>query len=596
MYCVRMLEPFQLPFVQRGLVEILVLALAAGLLGTWIVLRSLAFFAHAVGTAAFPGLVLADGLAFSAHLGAAATAGVVAAAVGVLSRRHPERHDGITALVLVATLAVGVVLASDVFHSGSNVETLLFGSLLSIGAGDQLWAAAAAAAAVAGSLLLGTRWLAVGFDPSATRAQGLRSGPADAVLLALVAFVAVAALSAIGALLTTALLVVPAATTRLVASRMGTWRLATVTLTAAEGVAGLWLAVELNAPPGATIAVLAGTVFAAVALGRVLVRRRRAGRRPAAAAAALAAFVLGMAGCGSGDRGPGAAASEGAPRPIGVVATTTQLGDIVRAIGGDAAEVTQILKPNTDPHDYEPRPDDVRAAARAGLVVQSGQGLDHWMDDVVSEAGGSPAVIVVEDRLKHLLPGTEGSRYDPHWWHDPRNVEAVVPLLRNALAKANPAARATYAANAAAYLEKVRALDAGIERCFARVPPAARKLVTDHDAFGYFARRYDIRVVGAVIPSQTTQAQPSAGALADLARLIRRERVRAVFPESSLNPKLVKAIADRTGATAAYELYGDTLGPEGSDAATYLTMERHNADAMLRGFTGGARGCEIAGL
>jgi ABC-type Zn uptake system ZnuABC Zn-binding protein ZnuA len=137
----------------------------------------------------------------------------------------------------------------------------------------------------------------------------------------------------------------------------------------------------------------------------------------------------------------------------------------------------------------------------------------------------------------------------------------------------------------------VRALDAGIARCLARVPLARRRLVTDHDAFGYFAHRYGITVVGAVIPSQTTQAQPSAGDVAALVRVIRREGVRAVFPESSVNPRLARAIAARTGARADLELYGDTLGPAGSPGATYLGMERANADAMARGFTGGRAGC-----
>jgi ABC-type Zn uptake system ZnuABC Zn-binding protein ZnuA len=171
-----------------------------------------------------------------------------------------------------------------------------------------------------------------------------------------------------------------------------------------------------------------------------------------------------------------------------------------------------------------------------------------------------------------------------------------VLAIRDALTRANPGARGVYARNAAAYLARLRALDRGIAACMDRVAPAARKLVTDHDAFSYFARRYAITVVGAVIPSQTTQAQPSAGDVARLTALIRRERVRAVFPESSINAKLAQAIARQTGATSGHTLYGDTLGPEGSSGATYLTMERANADAMVRGFTAGAQGCPVAGI
>jgi ABC-type Zn uptake system ZnuABC Zn-binding protein ZnuA/ABC-type Mn2+/Zn2+ transport system permease subunit len=586
-----MLEPFQLPFVQRGIVEILILAVAAGVIGTWIVLRGLAFYAHAVGTAAFPGLVLADGLGFAAVLGAGATAALVALGVGLLARREGarDRYDSLTALVLVAALAVGVILASDVFHSGSNVETLLFGSLLLVDSGDIAFAAVAAVVVLAGAVVLEQRWLAVGFDPGSARGLGARSALPDGVLLALVALVSVAALSTLGALLATAVLVVPAATTRLVCSRVRTWQLATVALVAVEGVAGLWLSVQVNAPPGPGIAVLAGGVFAAVALGRMLVRRPRA----AGALAASAALALLAAGCSDngGSAGPG---------QVKVVATTTQIGDWARAVGGERAKVVQLLKPNTDPHDYEPRPSDVRETADAKLVLLNGDRLDHWMGDVVKQAGGDPTVIDLGAdapvKLSGETEGEEASKFDPHWWHDPRNAEAAVTMIRDALTKANPDAKDVYARNAAAYLARLRALDRGIAACVDRVPAPQRKLVTDHDAFNYFARRYGIEVVGAVIPSQTTQAQPSAGDVAQLSQLIRREHVKAVFPESSINAKLAEAIARQTGATSNLTLYGDTLGPEDSRGATYLAMEQANADAMVRGFTGGSQQCTIPGL
>jgi|SRR5215211_12390 len=585
-----MLDPFQLVFVQRGVLEIAALSIAAGLIGTWIVLRGLAFYGHAVGTAAFPGLVLADGLGFSARLGAGATAVAVAGSVGWLSRRDRERYDVITALVLVAALAVGVILASDVFHSGSSVETLLFGSLLVIDSGDIWFAAAASGLAIVATLLLEQRWLISGFDSTVAPSLGVRSAVPDALLLGLVALVAVAALSAVGALLATALLVVPAATTRLVCSRIRTWQLATVLLVFAEGVCGLWLSVKTNAPPGATIAVIGGALFAFVATGRALAR----GRRASALAAAALLGSLGVAGCGS-STGQGASTDA-----IKVVTTTTQLGDIARNVGGRRVDVTQILRPNTDPHDYEPRPQDIEDTAGAKLVLVSGDNLDKWMGKVVSEAGGSPTVIDVGRSVPAKLPGEssgpEASRYDAHWWHDPVNGEAAVVTIRDALAKANPSAKASYDRNAEAYAAKLKHLDAGIRACFDAVPASRRKLVTDHDAFNYFARRYGIEVIGAVIPSQTTQAQASAGEVAKLSALIRKEHVKAVFPESSINPKLAEAIGRQTGASSSYTLYGDTLGPKGSRGSTYLAMEHANADQMMRGFTRGTRGCRISGL
>jgi zinc/manganese transport system substrate-binding protein len=319
--------------------------------------------------------------------------------------------------------------------------------------------------------------------------------------------------------------------------------------------------------------------------------RGMATRFLAALSVAALAVVLALTGCG------GVTHSRAAAGAVEVVATTTQLGDFVREVGGREAAVTQILQPNSDPHDYEPRPSDVTSLIGAKLLFESGDGLDAWMGKVVAQSGGHPRVVTLAAanvlRLPGQASGAEASRFDPHWWHDPRNAEAAISAIRDALTAADPAARATFARNAADYLAKLRGLDRGIARCFATVPRAQRRLVTDHDAFGYFARRYGIDVIGAVIPSQTTQAQPSAGDVAKLVAVIRREHVRAVFPESSVSPRLARAIAHETGAASGYVLYGDTLGPAGSDGATYLTMERHNADAMVRGFTGGARGCTI---
>jgi ABC-type Zn uptake system ZnuABC Zn-binding protein ZnuA/ABC-type Mn2+/Zn2+ transport system permease subunit len=549
------LTPFHYAFVQRGLWEVLLLSAAAGLIGTWIVLRGLAFYAHAIGTATFPGLVVADGVGFAPLIGAFGTAAVFALAVAFLGRRRRDEYQSFTALVLVGALALGVILASDVFHSGSNVETLLFGSLLLIGDRDLVLAAAASATAIVATMALGRRWLAAGFDPATARALGARSALPEVLLLVLVAITVVASLATLGALLVSALLVLPAATARLWTRTLGAWQLASIALAAAEGTAGLWLAVQANVPPGAAIAVVAGAVFALAAIPRV--------------APVLAASTLLLAGCGS------------TVNHASVVATTTQIGDWTRVVAGNAVSVHQILQPNTDPHEYEPRPADVQATSGARLVLENGDGLDHWMAKVVSSAGGHPRVV----DLGAVVPVKRS--HDPHWWHDPRNAEAAVTAIRDALVRAEPGSGATFRRNAAAYEKRLRVLDRSIATCFARIPSAERKLVTDHDAFGYFAQRYGIKIVGAVIPSLTTAAQPSAGDTAKLIALVRREHVRAIFPESSINPRLAQTVARATGAASSYTLYGDTLGL----GQTYLEMERANADRMIRGFTGGALGC-----
>jgi zinc/manganese transport system substrate-binding protein len=580
-----MLTPFHFVFVQRGLLEIALLSIGAGVLGPWLVLRGLAFYTHAVGTAAFPGLVLADGLGFSPPLGAALGAAGFAGGVDLLGRSRRAGYDTDTALVLVGALALGVILASDVFHSGTNVETLLFGSLLLIGTRELILAAAVSLLAVVGTVALGRFWLVRGFDPLAASSLGSRSALPDGALLGLVAFAAIAGLAALGALLVSASLVVPAATARFWTRRLLPWQLTTIALVAAEGVVGLWLSVELNVPPGAAIALLAGGVFALAALGRRYGLPRALGLASAAAGA-----VLVLTGCG--------VVSGGRPGTVDVVATTTQIADWARVVGGPAVSVHQILQPNTDPHEYEPRPADVERTAAAQVVFENGDNLDDWMGKVVSQAGGDPKVVDLGAAAPVELPGessgTERSRIDPHWWHDPVNAEAAVRKVRDVLVAEDPKAKAGFERRAAAYIAALERLRQRTRICFAAVPPRERKLVTDHDAFAYFARRYGITIVGAVIPSQSTQAQPSAGETAKLTELVRREHVKAVFPERSVNARLADTVARETGVSSDHRLYGDTLGPNGSTGATYLRMEAANANEMVRGFTGGARGCTIA--
>jgi ABC-type Mn2+/Zn2+ transport system permease subunit len=262
-----MFEAFEAPFMQRALLESLLLAALAGVLGSWIVLRRLAFFTHGVGTAAFPGLVVAAPAGVAPQLTALAAALAYAGGVEGLRRRRVAT-DAATGLVLVGALALGVVLASDVYETGAGVDRLLFGSLIGVSDRDLWLTAGVAAAAVLLEAVARRSWLAQGFDPSTARALGVRPTRADALLLVAVTAAAVVALDAVGALLVTAVLVIPAATVRLVAPSVGALQAGTAVLAAVEGVAGLWLAYELNVGPGPATAVLGGAVFALVAAVR----------------------------------------------------------------------------------------------------------------------------------------------------------------------------------------------------------------------------------------------------------------------------------------------------------------------------------------
>jgi manganese/iron transport system permease protein len=272
---VLMLDPLTLPFMQRAALEILMLAPLAGILGAQIVLRRLAFFTHGVGAAAFPGLVIAAPAGIPPALAAAAVGGGFATLLQRLTRRGGVARDAATGLLVAAALAIGVILASDVFETGAGVDRLLFGSLLAIGNSELLVAAAALALVAVTAARFRRAWIVAGFDEEGEGVHpAAGTGGADLALLAAVAIAAIAAIDAVGALLVTAILVVPAATARPFAASVAELELGAALLALAEGLAGLLIAYRLDAPPGAVVAVLGGVVFALALLWRRLSDRR----------------------------------------------------------------------------------------------------------------------------------------------------------------------------------------------------------------------------------------------------------------------------------------------------------------------------------
>ena len=269
----------ELPFLREALIEVVLLGLAGGMVGAWIVLRQLAFFSHAVGSATFPGLVTADATGVSASLLALAVALGYAGGVGS-ARRAGRESEAATALLLVAALGLGVVLASDVFESGASVDRLLFGTLLGLDGSDLLLSAVCALVALAASLTLGRAWTAIGFDPESAPALGLPGTRVDLALLGLVALAAVAAIPAVGALLVGAVFLLPAAAARLIAPSVPALVAWAVALALAEASVGLYLAYWLDAPPGPPIAVLGATVYGVLAIATTLNSRRPAAVTP----------------------------------------------------------------------------------------------------------------------------------------------------------------------------------------------------------------------------------------------------------------------------------------------------------------------------
>lgn len=292
------------------------------------------------------------------------------------------------------------------------------------------------------------------------------------------------------------------------------------------------------------------------------------------------ACVVLLLACGVTLSGAGIVAGE--RRIPQVVATTTQVYDLAINVAGRTAHVDSILSANVDPHDYEPVPSDLKKIAAADVILENGVGLeDSWMVHLLGSKRRNVPLVVVSQGVR-LLPGSkENPQGDPHIWFTVLNAAQMVKNIGEALAKVDPAYASYYRANASQYITQLDDLDKYIFQQIATLPRPQRKLVTSHDALSYYVTRYGLTLVGAVIPSTTTEAQASAKHLAELVAQIKAQHVKAIFLESSVNPKLGEQIGREAGVKVVMNLYGDTLGLPGSDGDTYIKMMRHNTDLIV---------------
>ncbi len=264
-----------------------------------------------------------------------------------------------------------------------------------------------------------------------------------------------------------------------------------------------------------------------------------------------------------------------------VLATTSIVADVVEQVGGDYVEVTTLLPLGTDPHTFEPRPQDAAAIADAAILFANGAGLEEFLQPLLESAGATDKLVEVSARIELLAfeeEHLEGG--DPHTWMDPNNVILWAENIAAALSAADPEHAADYQANAAAYIAELRDLDAWIRSEVAQVPAESRLLVTDHGVFSYFADEYGFTQVGTITGSFSTNASPSARELAALEDDIRSFGVRAVFVGETANQSLAKQVAADTGIQIVI-LYHASLTDDSGPAPSYLEFMRYNVSAIV---------------
>ncbi len=282
----------------------------------------------------------------------------------------------------------------------------------------------------------------------------------------------------------------------------------------------------------------------------------------------LAAIAVAAAACGSDGEDDGR---------LQVVATTSQIAALTHEVAGDRVAISTLIPPGVDAHDFEPDPGQVRRIHDADLVFRNGIGLDDFLDGVIEGSAEGKVVTVTDGVDVEPGAGDDGGDADPHVWHDIDNAKQMTFNIAEALAEADPANAPAYDENAREYAAILDETDAEIRALLDPIPADQRKMVTNHDAFGYFIRRYDLEFVGAVIPSVTSGSEPSAGELAEHQDLIEEEGVRAIFAEAELDARVAEQLSSDTGVEIVDDLYADSLGPEGSEAATVHGMLLWNA-------------------
>ncbi|WP_430641922.1 metal ABC transporter substrate-binding protein [Bradyrhizobium brasilense] len=265
-----------------------------------------------------------------------------------------------------------------------------------------------------------------------------------------------------------------------------------------------------------------------------------------------------------------------------VVATFSILGDFARNVGGDRVDVTTLVGTNGDVHVYTPTTADAEAIRNARLVIVNGLGLEGWLPRLVKSSGGNATSVVATRGIvpRKVAAGEilsrnrgEGS-VDPHAWQSVANAEIYVANIRDAMVAADPANAATYRANALAYLAKLERLDRDVREALAPIPVERRKVISTHDAFGYFAAAYDITFVAP--EGVSTETEPSARDIATIIAQIKKEKIPVVFLENISDPRLMRQIASETGAAIGGTLYSDSLTPKDGEAPSYVEMVRHN--------------------
>jgi ABC-type Zn uptake system ZnuABC Zn-binding protein ZnuA len=280
------------------------------------------------------------------------------------------------------------------------------------------------------------------------------------------------------------------------------------------------------------------------------------------------------------------------PSKFNVLAVETFLADIAQNVSGNHLQIASLVPPGVDPHSFELTPQDIARISSSDLILSNGAGLESWMQNALANNANPQAIIEVSKGLVNRTPkpgevapsnlvSSTGQVIDPHFWLNPVDVITYVQNILDAFSTLDPANATDYSSNANAYIAKLKTLDLWIQTQIDQIPKAQRLLVTNHETFGYFADQYGFTIVGAIIPSTSTDSTPSAQQLAALVTLIKKDKVKAIFLEAGSNPQLANQVALETNVKVVNDLYTHSTSPAGGPAASYIDMLTFDVNAIV---------------
>jgi iron/zinc/copper transport system substrate-binding protein/iron/zinc/copper transport system permease protein len=569
-------------FLQNALITSVAIGMVAGVIGCFIILRGMSLMGDAISHAVLPGVALSYILGINFFIGAIIFGLLASVLITYISQNSVIKSDTAIGITFSSFLALGVILIG-VANSSTDLFHILFGNVLAVQNIDK-WITLIITAVVLITIVIFFRPLLItSFDPMMAKAYGMKVEVYHYLLMGLLTLVAVTAMQSVGTILIVAMLVTPAATAYLFTKRLSHMMILSSILGGLSSVIGLFVGYSFNIAAGSSIVLTAALMFV---LGFLLSPKQRAkfGNKNWGIAAGLLALVTGGIFFYSSSH------QEQTDEKLNVVVTNSILKDITENIAGDEINLHSIVPVGRDPHEYDPLPEDIQKATDADVLFYNGLNLETggnaWFTKLMNNANkvDNQDYFAVSDGVEILyLEGEEAGKEDPHAWLNLENGMIYAQNIAQQLIAKDPDHAQIYQENLEEYLELLNELDQEAKEKFASIPEAQKLIVTSEGSFKYFSKAYDIP--SAYIWEINTEEEGTPLQIRLLVDQLKASEVKALFVESSINPRPMQSVARDSGIPIYAEIFTDSVAESGNDGDSYYAMMKWNLDKIYEGLT-----------